>query len=274
MGRVISCPCWMTVVGVGTGQRPVLRHRKSLPSALRCRPTHEKGEAVLYIEPGCIERRSTGMSKTKIMMMVSVGVLALGAFASASASAVTAGWMVQGTMLNGTKALATTAAVDEVGKFVFAGVTITCSGSVFNGANPKINSATNMGDAESLTFNGCSANEHCSVPTSISTLPILVELTLDGTLAVKGKFLPNPPGPSKKTFATIPFEGELCALEGKQPVSGTQAFLAPTGQDERTLQLITATQDTAGELKVGSFAATLKGSILIRLANGEPFSFL
>jgi hypothetical protein len=214
------------------------------------------------------------MSKAKIMMTVCVGVLALSAFASASASAVTAGFMVNGTMLNGTKALASTAAVDEVGVLNTAGVTITCNGSVLNGASPKIDSATNMGDAESLTFNGCSANANCKVPTSISTLPVLVDLTLDGTLAVKGKFLPHGPGANTKTFATILFEGNLCALEGVQPVSGTQAFLAPTGQDERTLQLISATQDVAGELKVGSNAATLKGSILVRLASGEPFSFL
>jgi hypothetical protein len=216
----------------------------------------------------------TGMSKAKIMMTVCVGVLALSAFASASASAVTAGFMVSGTMLNGTRALATTAAVDEPGELEAAKVKITCSGSVLNGASPKINSATNMGDAESLTFNGCSANEHCTVPSSISTLPVLVDLTLDGTLAVKGKFLPHGPGANTHTFATILFEGALCALEGVQPVTGSQAFLAPTGQDERTLQLIAATQDVGGELKVGSSAATLKGSILVRLASGEAFSFL
>jgi hypothetical protein len=176
--------------------------------------------------------------------------------------------------LNGTRALASTAAVDENGVLVAAGVTITCSGSALSGASPKINSATNMGDAESLTFNGCSANEHCAVPTSISTLPVLVDLTLDGTLAVKGKFLPHGPGANTKTFATFAFEGALCALEGVQPVTGTQAFLALTGQDERTLQLITATRDVEGELKVGSSAGTLKGSILVRLASGEPFSFL
>jgi hypothetical protein len=215
-----------------------------------------------------------GMSKVKVMMTVCVGVLALSALASASASAVTAGFMVNGTMLSGTRALASTAAVDEAAKLEAAGVTIICNGPVLNGASPKINSATNMGDAESLTFNGCSANENCSVPTSISTLPVLVDLTLDGTLAVKGKFLPHGPGANTKTFATILFGGALCALEGVQPVSGTQAFLAPTGQDERTLQLISATQDVAGELKVGSSAATLTGLILVRLASGEAFSFL
>jgi hypothetical protein len=230
---------------------------------------------VLCIESGCTdERRSTGMSKTKIMMTTCVGVLVFSAFVSGSASAVTAGWMVKGTMLNGTKALATTAAVDEEHIFEFFGVTIKCSGSVLNGASPKINSATNMGDAESLTFNGCSANANCKVPTSISTLPVLVDLTLDGTLAVKGKFLPHGPGANTKTFATILFEGAACALEGVQPVSGTQAFLAPTGQDERTLQLITATKDAEGELKIGLGAVTLTGAILVRLANGEPFSFL
>jgi hypothetical protein len=208
------------------------------------------------------------MPKAKLIKTVCLAALALSALTSTTASAATAGWMVNGTLLTGSKAL-TTAAVDEEWQLNAAGVTIRCAGTNVTATGPEI-VAPNKGAAKSVTFNGCSTNEHCKVPISISTLPILTEATLDGALAVKELIKPE----TKTTFATILFEGALCALEGVQPVSGRASVLAPTGQDERTLQLYKATAIEAGELKAGSNTATLNGSSLIKLANGEPWSFL
>lgn len=215
------------------------------------------------------------MSRAKIFMAAIVGVLALSGFVSALASAVPPGWMVNGAnFTSGTKALASTAAVDSPGVFTGAGIEIKCGkagSSVADGINARINGATNMGDAESLVFLEC-ASPQCTVTKTIGTLPLLVDLTLDGELAVKGVFLaPN----TEHIFTTIKFTagtGE-CALAGETlPVKGEEEFLAPTGQMEETWQQINAIK--ASRLKLGANPATLEGSILVKLASGEPFSFL
>jgi hypothetical protein len=207
-------------------------------------------------------------------MAAILGVLALSGLATAMASAATAGWKVNGTFLTGTKALATTAAVDEHGKLNAGQVEINCVASTLTGVSPQINGTTEHGDAQSLEFNECTGNSVCPLAASqkekVKTLPVLVDLTLDGTLAVKGRFLSTN---SSKLFATIAFEGAECSFKGTQPVKGAQTVLAPTGQDERTLQLLAATEEEPGALTLGNTPATLKGSILVRLASGEPYSF-
>jgi hypothetical protein len=105
---------------------------------------------------------------------------------------------------------------------------------------------------------------HCRI------YPILTEATLDGTLAVKESIKPE----TGTEFVTISLEGELCALEGLQSVSGKASVLAPTGQDERTLQQYNAINAAEGELKIGGKTALIKGSSLIKLASGESWSFL
>src|SRR5262249_10113876 len=140
------------------------------------------------------------------------------------ASAATSGWMVSGTnFTTGTKAIATTAAVDKEGELTAAGITINCKSKVLNGIAPQINGATGMGDANSLVFNECEIQEGkgtppCTLATkTIGTLPVLVDLTLDGATADKGRFLPTN---TSKIFATIKYEGPECPLKGVQPVNG------------------------------------------------------
>jgi hypothetical protein len=191
--------------------------------------------------------------------------------ASASASAVTAGWMVNGTMLSGSAALATTARVDEKGVLTGAGFKIICEGKTLSGIAPEI-SAPNTGMAQSLEFTECAGEEPCTLAsTTIKTFPIGVEATLEGALAVVATFKPL----TGTVFSTIKFEGTECGLAGETPIKGTVKVLAPTGQDERTLQLITSIATEASkELLVGSGAASLKGSILLQLANHQLWSFL
>lgn len=206
-----------------------------------------------------------------------VGVFALSAFASSLASATTAGWMVNGSQLTGTAALANTAAVDgpNGGTLTAAQVKVHCSGTTLKGENPKINGATGMGDASSLEFTGCVGEGACPLGehqgTTVKTLPVLVDLTLNGATADKGVFLATN---SSKLFATIEFGGTECSFAGVNGVTGTQGFLAPTGQTENAVQLLEAETLTTGELKLASAAATLKGAILVKLASGLPFSFL
>ncbi len=223
------------------------------------------------------EGDQSDMSKAKVIVAVFVSVLALSALASSTASAATVGWLVNGTLLTGTQtqALATTAFVDEVGKLEFSGITITCKATNLVGVNAQIQ-APNRGSATSLIFNECSAEgANCTLSAgmnkTIGTEPLLTEATLDGLLAVSGVFTPK----TGKTFATLKLQGSLCAETAKLPVKGTVPWLAPTGQDERTLQLLSVNVPiTGGTLEVGNSPASLKGSILIKLSNSLPWSFM
>lgn len=205
-------------------------------------------------------------------LIASLGVSLLGVLSISSQAS--ADWMVNGTTLTGTAALATTAAVDEEVQFSAAGVLVKCSGNNQRFVNPVMNGVTGMADALSWESTGCVATQPCRIAESmketISTLPILIDAVLEGALAVKGRVLPVN---SSKVFMTVKFEGAECSLAGVQTVKGSQAVLIPTGQDERTAQTITTVSEGEG-LKVGTSAVTMKGSVLGRTAGGLPFSFL
>jgi len=208
------------------------------------------------------------MSKVKVIIAVLVSVLALSAVVSSAASA---DWMVNGTKLASTAALATSAAVMETGKLKFSETTIECTGATLNGSSPQIE-APDKGSAASLTFTECGTvvGSTCKItgePISIGTVPITATVTLSGTLGANAVFVPK----TKNTFATIKFEG--CAIAGVQPVKGKATVNAPTGQMEQTLQEIVAATGPS-ELEVGTAAATLLGKALLRLVSGLPWSFL
>ena len=210
------------------------------------------------------------MSRVKLIVSMFVAVAALGALAS-SASAVTVGCMVGGTLLQGLELLATTAKVDKNAKLTTGSVVIECTGETLNGVTPML-TAPNSGSAGSLEFTKCKPTEgKCTIESEkIGTVPILAEATLEGALAVVAVFKPE----TGKVFTNLTFLGATCSLEGTQPVQGTQAVLAPFGQDENTLQLINAITLKEGELKVGAGTATLTGSALLKLETGKPWSFL
>jgi hypothetical protein len=211
------------------------------------------------------------MSRMKLILSAFVAVLALSALASSAASAATAGWMVNGTLLSGSKALATTAKTDENAKLSGAGLVITCSGATLNGTTPEITSP-NKGSAGKLEFTSCVATAPCKLTTStITTLPVSSETTLEGALATTTIFKPK----TGTTFSTFAVEGETCAAAGNIAINGQDKVLSPEGQDERTLQLIKSiTTEATKELFIGKTASTLEGSALLKLSTGEPWSFL
>jgi hypothetical protein len=210
------------------------------------------------------------MSRLKLTITICAEALIIAAFASIPASAVTAGWMVKGAALTGTKALASTAAVDENWLLKSAGVTISCNGSTVNGIGPEIQ-APHGGMTTKIELNGCSANENCAVTQTIGTTPLAIEFTLDGTSAALATFLPK----TKTSLATIEMKGEQCAVLGVQNVTGKVHALLPTGQEEGTLQRVKVNvPESSGEVKVGSSAGEIKGSALPQLATHEPWSFL
>jgi hypothetical protein len=204
--------------------------------------------------------------------MAFVAALALSAIASATASAATAGWMVGGSQLVGSEALATTAAVDKTAKLSGGGVEIECTGKTLNGVSPQI-VAGNMGEATSLTFTGCVAlTKNCTLSsTSISTLPVLAEATLEGAANVAAKFTPK----TGTVFATFKFEGENCGVAGTKAVTGSAITTTPNGQTESAAQILEVnTAASESTLKLGSAAAKLSGAALLKLVSGKAWSFL
>ena len=217
------------------------------------------------------------MSRVKLVIVAFAAVVAVSAVAAGTAFAATEGWMVNGTMLSGSKKLMTTGKVTSNGKLSAAGVEIECTSPEIEGNGPEITSP-NKGGATSVIFKSCevtTGKPPCSLATkTIGTLPVLItEITLDGALAVKGKFVPEKGVGTKAVFATIKYEGASCALVGIQPVTGRVSFLASLGQDEMTWQpvLIFA---AAGDLFEGSSEAKLHGEAELATENLEPWSFL
>jgi hypothetical protein len=213
-------------------------------------------------------------AKTSISITTLTAILALSALTPTPASAKTPGWMINGTLLNGTKALAGTAKVDENAKLksTAANIAIECTGGTIAEAGAEVK-APNTGAANSIEFTGCVAlTPNCTLSSStISSVPVTLEATLEGTLAVVGTFKPK----TKATLATLEFTGTNCASQGLDAVAGTVKVLAPTGQDERTVQLNSSiATEASDELKVASSPASLTGSMLIQAATGEPWSFL
>jgi len=199
--------------------------------------------------------------------MVFAATLALSALVATSASAAEAGWMVNKAQLSGSEKFAKTAKVTP-GNLETKEIHVHCSGTVLEGTG-EITSPTKAGGQ--LTFKECeSLDANCTLESSnIKTLPLLLtEITLDGTLAVRGHIEGE-----TKAFATFKYLGASCALAGVQGVKGKVEFLAPEGQDERTFQevLITA---LPGELQVGSSEAKLHFTTLLSLESGKSWSFL
>lgn len=215
------------------------------------------------------------MRRAKCLVAVVGMAFAIAASMSTQVFAATSGWMVNGTKLTGTAAISTTASVHEPFILDFSGEEIRCSGEDLSLAKPVINGASGMSDVESLGLRKCHGNSICPLATGmneeIKTLPVLADLTLDGTPGTKGRFLATN---TSKLLATIDFEGAECSFAGPSGIFGALAFLAPTGRSESTLQSINLVTEVAGELRLGPIPATLDGSFLLRLANSGSFSFL
>lgn len=206
------------------------------------------------------------MSKTKSIIAIFVGLVALTAFASSSASAFD--WKVGKVLLTGSVDLSTTASVTEPGKLTFSTETINCNATTLTGVSPQI-TAPASGSASSLVFNECAnVGGNCKlVGSSIATTPVSV-LVSEVASTVLAVFKPK----TKTIFSTLEFTGEKCAFSSEvQAVTGTALVTAPTGKTEQTLQEIVA-KTASGELKVGNTAAVLLGAAKLALLGGVTWS--
>lgn len=213
-----------------------------------------------------------GMSRAKIMIVVSAVALACSAGACASASA-SGSWFTNYNelALGQTAAVATTAAVDQTIVVKFSGISVTCTGNL-NGVALQLEGPSKS-SAKSLAFTECtSSGEKCTLgATRIGTLPVTAETTLEGALGLQSTLKPQ----TGTLLATIKFTGSECVIAGEDlPIKGTLHTSYPTGQDERTLQLVNLNATTeSGELKVGTASGSLTGSALLKLASSTPWSF-
>lgn len=205
------------------------------------------------------------MFKLNLVVLASLAALTLGASASASAS--TAGWMLNKSMLSGSKGLMKKEPPPSEVKFSAAGAAGQCASTTLEGA---LIQSPNQGSATSITFNGCEAEEPCTLGSNtVTTVPVtLSEITLEGTLAVRGKIKPS----TKNVFATVQFLGATCALLGVQPITGAVKVLDLTGQHEAVLQQVLV--DDNKELKLGSSELHVHFTIFLSPEALEEFSFL
>jgi hypothetical protein len=207
------------------------------------------------------------MPKTKMVVAIILSALVLSTSTSASAS--TAGWMLNGTLLSGSAALATTAVVDEPYTLSGGGVNLECGGpNDFDGTLHGKDSVL-VGHENIL---GCSTElANCSVDSTYSTLPLVGEATLEGALADKVTFKPA----TGTLFSTIKFSGEKCAIAGVVPISGKATSKLVTGQDERTSQLLQFNiTEASKELFIGGTPLALKAGELVKVQSGQTWSFL
>ena|SRR5579871_791044 len=212
------------------------------------------------------------MSRTRLALVAFLVALALAAMGSSSALAVTAGWMLNGTMLSAegrtSAALATEVAVDNEFQLSGGGLEVGCETVLFDNGTIK---ETNDLLFERILFNKCNTQtQNCAVPTAIGFVPVLLEFTLDGALNVKAIGKPE----TGTTIETIKFSGEACSVAGVKSATGEIEFLVDEGQEERTHQLLLVAQPANGLLKFNSNPASLSGDALILLANDKPWSFL
>jgi hypothetical protein len=206
-----------------------------------------------------------------MVVTIFLAVLLCGGASASVTTAATAGWMVNGSLLSGTRALASTAQVTSAFQFEVAAASliVECSGGELGSSKAEI-MAPNMGSASSVTFKECSATSSCSVSPTLTTLPIVAEATLEGALEAKAVIKPK----TKTVFGTFKFEGATCALLGVQPVTGKAMVKLPDGQMEETAQEVVL-HTGAGELKVGSDEIVAKkGAYIRKLASALPWSFL
>ena len=200
--------------------------------------------------------------------------LMFGLLLSLPSSAAAAGWMVNGGNLSGTSAVATTASVDKALEVTTSNVVVVCSGKTYNGVNPTINGGNGTSEAGSLEFTECKVSGKkpaCELSqNAITTLPVSIDLALEGTLAIKGVILSTN---TSKILATVDFVGTECGIKGVSVVNGQQGFSMSEGQDEGKLQLIEAVEE-GSNLKVGAGVVHVSGASLLSLASNEAFSFL
>jgi hypothetical protein len=127
--------------------------------------------------------------------------------------------------------------------------------------------------ASSVAFRECSVrnSENCTLGSSIiETVPVHALAHLDGTLNALLLVLPE----TKATFATVKYDGNLCALESVATLTGGFHILVHEAIHSTKRKRALAFS-LKGQLKDGSSEAELSGLVGdLELTSGLPWSFL
>jgi hypothetical protein len=204
-------------------------------------------------------------------------VTALSALASASASAQ---WLVGGTTLVGSAALSPQDLVDESSTLLIPaiGLSIVCSGHFFDALKPQIR-APDIAFAAALTFLGCNT----TVPATGCALaeinqPIPTNAILGLAVLGPGESDRVVFAPATKTiFTNIVFnEGNTCAINGVEPITGEVVAAAPIGQLELLAQSIVDLGSVENNsLQIAGDKAFIDGGrYLLTLASDSKWSFM
>jgi hypothetical protein len=243
----------------------------------------------LYVSSDLAGGLRTAINKRKgdqAMITVNVRKIAailvvVGALSAVAATSASAEWLVGGTTLVGSAALATQALVDENSTFLVPalGLSIVCSGHFLDGLRPQI-TAPDKAYAAGLTFLGCNTTvpaTGCALPEAnqpINTTAVLALAALGPGESVRVKFAPE----TKTTFLTLSFsEANTCAFNGDEPVTGLFIAGAPTGQLELLAQALTGLGSSEGNnsLQIAGDKAFIDGGrYLLRLASDSKWSFM
>lgn len=205
------------------------------------------------------------MPKTRVTAAILTTMIATVLLSCTGSAIAATGWVVNGTLLSGSAALATTSEVTENPKLTASGITIECAGKNLNWVSPQIESPS-KNSADSLDFTACEVVGEeagiCTIgSTEIKTTPIVGETTLQGMLGALITIGPK----TKTTLATIKYSGSSCALQGLEAVTGKFMLELPTGQDASVG--IGFSIAAGALLHVASSAAALVGKGVLKLAS-------
>ncbi len=207
------------------------------------------------------------MSRAGAFVVVWSAALALSVCVASSAQA---GWLVLGSLLVGSAAVASTTVSDKEARIEAGSFELACAKLTINAG--KISEPDKF-LAKSLEDSGCEVvtPTSCALAgTTIDTLPVEGLVTLDGALAVKSKFKPQN---SEGLFATVKINGSSCAFAGKLGVTGSWEVLAPEGQDLRLAERFIALIETPGELEASGTSITISAEILGKVEDEMPWAF-
>lgn len=219
------------------------------------------------------------MSKVKSVAGLFVVAFVFAAMSAASVAAADQ-WNVNGSPLSGSASLALTAKADsllllETGAGASTPIKIDCKGPVLIEGGTI--TAPDKDSATSLIFDGCKSQEptNCTIQEAIETeagISSLIEL--NSAKDVRVLFKPA----SGKTFATFVYGGTNCSIAGEKPINGSVTEGAPTGTEERTLQVLEGLGTTENNipehtLEIAKEAYFLLGKVLLELASKSKWSF-
>jgi hypothetical protein len=210
------------------------------------------------------------MSRIKVMLLAGLAVMAASAVASSSALAE---WLVNGTVLTGSAAIASLPLIDSspILHLPQAGIAILCESLHLFGGRIL---PPDLIYIEKIVFLHC----HTIAPTPTKCQLNPTEATIESTallgLATLTRILNGKPE-SGKQFTSIPFSEEFCAIPGVTPVKGEVTLGATDANTDKAEHLVTGLGSVENNsLEVGSGnKGFLLGAILVGLAGNPTWAF-